>query len=138
MECGGTPRRRLPLRQPVVPDPSTRWPTGFDSAWEREDDIVLRKKSGLDPSLSKYALCFICWKRDSLVPRPIASLVSSYNKTCPIPVFPFIFSDQQNASEQGRSRDEFLKKVASLLKETRGVPSDTTLIHPAHKFLVTS
>ncbi|KAL7060979.1 hypothetical protein AAHC03_09770 [Spirometra sp. Aus1] len=101
-------------------------------------DIVLRKKSGLDPSLSKYALCFICWKRDSLVPRPIASLVSSYNKTCPIPVFPFIFSDQQNASEQGRSRDEFLKKVASLLKETRGVPSDTTLIHPAHKFLVTS
>ncbi|VDK35472.1 unnamed protein product [Dibothriocephalus latus] len=51
-------------------------------------DIVLRKKSGVDPNVSKYALCFLCWRRDSLVPRPIASLVSSYNKTCFIPVFP--------------------------------------------------
>lgn len=100
-------------------------------------DIVLRKKSGLDPSVSKYVLCFLCWKRDSLVPRPIASLVSSYNKTCPIPVFPFIFSDQQNPSEQGRLRDEFLKKTAFLLKDIPGVPSDTTIAHPAHKLLIT-
>ncbi|VDO13589.1 unnamed protein product [Rodentolepis nana] len=93
-------------------------------------DLVFRKVSSVDPMTTKYALCFLLWKRDDLVPQPFGSLLASYLDKTAIPVVPMIYCDWLSTQEFNNRRDTFLKQLAQKLADADGVVTATTKAIP--------
>nr|CDS23246.1 expressed conserved protein [Echinococcus granulosus] len=93
-------------------------------------DFVVRKVSSLDPAVSKYALCFLLWKRDDLVSQPFNSLLVSYKSVASIPVAPTLYCGWLSTQEGNHRRDAFLKNLALRLAEDSGVPTTATKARP--------
>ncbi|KER33459.1 hypothetical protein X801_05377 [Opisthorchis viverrini] len=90
-------------------------------------DILFKKESTTSPGITKVALCFVCYKRDILISRPLQTLIQAYASTgCEIPVLVFDYSSYAPSKQAGRLEqcDSFLKDVLLKMVESPGVPSD--------------
>lgn len=89
-------------------------------------DLLLRKTSKKFPGVTKLLLCFVVFKRDIVVNRPLNTLLSAYTSALPgIPVLLFYYSDfvNSNATARGLFCDNFLKEAAQLMMGSPGVPT---------------
>ncbi|KAM7535828.1 hypothetical protein Aperf_G00000103519 [Anoplocephala perfoliata] len=101
-----------------------------DSGDQLFADIVVRKVSSMDPAISKYALCFLLWKRDDLDPQPFGSLLSSYSSITTIPVVPTLYCGWLSTQDSNNRRDAFLKQLAIKLADAGGVSTESTKTLP--------
>ncbi|KAM3187119.1 hypothetical protein ACTXT7_002925 [Hymenolepis weldensis] len=93
---------------------------------------IVQTESGdqLFAATTKYALCFLLWKRDDLVPQPFGSLLSSYSNKTVIPVVPNLYCDWLSTQEFNNRRDVFLKHLAQKLADADGISTETTKALP--------
>ncbi|TGZ74632.1 hypothetical protein CRM22_000824 [Opisthorchis felineus] len=90
-------------------------------------DILFKKESTSSPGITKVALCFVCYKRDILISRPLQTLIQAYASTgCEIPVMVFDYSSYAPVKQAGQLEqcDAFLKDVLRKMMESPGVPTD--------------